>query len=512
MTDDVALLRQHAGGASPAAFDELVRRHIDFVYAAALRQVHGDTAMAQDVTQQVFLDLARKAAAVARHPVLAGWLFTSTRFAAQNAMRRERRRRAREQAAQFMHEMSESSGADDWRHLGPLIDDAMAGLEPRDRDAVLLRYFENRQFPEIGARMSLSADAARLRVERAMEKIRVALGRRGVKSTATALAMALANQPAIAAPAGLATAIAGASLLAPAGVAFTFMSTTKALVALSVVAVIGTGGVWWGLHRRAEQREEQAMRLAVERRVAEIAPRPVASPTALSAREPVARTVGVSVAGPSVAAAVEPTSKTGRVATVEPAAVVSDAALRRAAQSRRLTLRRYGSFLDQLTLSEAQRERLIQLLIDVREASPDLAAAEAAGGVDASDDSETFQVSAHSLRQGLNERIKTLLGEEGYERFLAADVAVRQAAVVERMQKNLKPQAAPLTPAQSEQLLEVMRDLQVNHVTAEVVAGAGAFLSPPQLAALQALQQRREQGVLKDNLQKTIHDNLPPGK
>ena len=96
-TEDAELLRRYAEENSDAAFAELVRRHIDFVYAAALRQARGNAPLAQDVAQVVFTDLARKAATLARHEVVVGWLHTATRFAVAKAIRSESRRTAREQ-------------------------------------------------------------------------------------------------------------------------------------------------------------------------------------------------------------------------------------------------------------------------------------------------------------------------------------------------------------------------------------------------------------------------------
>src|ERR1051326_2281929 len=120
MTEDAELLRRYVANRDDAAFAELVQRHVNLVHSAALRQVNGDAHLAADVTQLVFTDLARKAAAVAGHRVLAGWLFTSTRFAAAKAVRSERRRAAREQEAQLMQEQTHDPAANlEWYRLRP---------------------------------------------------------------------------------------------------------------------------------------------------------------------------------------------------------------------------------------------------------------------------------------------------------------------------------------------------------------------------------------------------------
>src|SRR3954471_2310133 len=99
MLDDAQLLRHYAEEGSQTAFAEIVRRHLDLVYSAALRQVAGDAHHAQDVTQDVFTVLARKAAAVSAHPVLVGWLYTATQHSAAKIRRSEARRRQREHEA-----------------------------------------------------------------------------------------------------------------------------------------------------------------------------------------------------------------------------------------------------------------------------------------------------------------------------------------------------------------------------------------------------------------------------
>src|SRR5688572_15478643 len=188
MKDDATLLADFARDRSEAAFAELVRRHVNFVYAAALRQVNGDTHLAQDVAQTVFIDLARKAGALSGHRVLAGWLFTSTRYAAAKCIRTEQRRRAREQEAYTMQETDNTgeNAALDWTRVRPALDAALADLGEADRTAILLRYLQDQSFGVVGARLALTENAARMRTERALDKLRAQLARRGVASTTAA--------------------------------------------------------------------------------------------------------------------------------------------------------------------------------------------------------------------------------------------------------------------------------------------------------------------------------------
>lgn len=227
--DDAELLRRYAEAADQAAFTTLVERRLPLVYSAALRQVGGDAHFARDVAQVVFVDLARKARALVDHPFLVGWLYTSTHFAAAKTVRREQRRRQREREAQSMDELtSPDLPPADWGGLRPTIDAAMQDLNERDREAVLLRFFENRGFAEIGVRLRVGENTARMRVERALEKLHAALVRRGIRSTASALGVALAANAVGAAPAGLASAIAAAvPATATLGVSTLLMSVTK---------------------------------------------------------------------------------------------------------------------------------------------------------------------------------------------------------------------------------------------------------------------------------------------
>jgi RNA polymerase sigma factor (sigma-70 family) len=244
MIEDVELLRRYAHDRSEAAFAELVRRRIDLVYSVARRQVGGDAQLAEDVTQKVFADLARKAAALAGRAVLTGWLYRSAQFAAADVVRSERRRRARERETPIMNDAATNpDGAIDWEKTRPMLDEAMSELGEEDRDAVALRYFENRAFADIGGRLQLTEEAARKRVTRALEKLHGLLARRGLTSTTTAaLAVALTNQAGVAAPAGLAatvtSAILAGTIAGSAGWLTTFMSITKLQIGIASAAAL----------------------------------------------------------------------------------------------------------------------------------------------------------------------------------------------------------------------------------------------------------------------------------
>ncbi len=240
MTPDSELLGRYARTRSEEAFAELVRRHVNLVYSAALRQANGDAHLAQDVAQKVFTDLARKASSLSRHATLTGWLYTSAHFAAAKTARTEDRRRYREE--QFMREpTNESAPAADWEKLRPALDDAMHELQEKDREAILLRYFENKPYTEVGTRLGLNENAARMRVDRALEKLRKAFSRRAVTTTA-ALASILSAQAIQTAPPALAAAITTHSLAAATTGTFTLLKImTATQLKVGVTAIVAAG-------------------------------------------------------------------------------------------------------------------------------------------------------------------------------------------------------------------------------------------------------------------------------
>ena len=248
MVENAILLRQYVTEKDEQAFGELVARYMDLVYSAALRQVGGDTALAQDVAQKVFTDLARKAHSLSADVRLGGWLYRRSCFVARTAWRTQNRRQAREQAALAMDELSRPSQTEeDWQQIAPVLDDAMNCLNPTDRDVLVLRFFERQPLRVIGTAIGASEDAVRMRVGRALESLRRLLAKRGVTSTTSALAIFLADQAITAAPAGIAAGISGAALAGAAvkawGIStflFQLMTMTKLKIGIAGL-VIATG-------------------------------------------------------------------------------------------------------------------------------------------------------------------------------------------------------------------------------------------------------------------------------
>jgi RNA polymerase sigma factor (sigma-70 family) len=242
-SDDKELLRRYALTRSEPAFSEIVRRHVNLVYSAALR-ITQNGAIAEDTAQLVFCDLAKKAvgadAELLEVRSLSGWLYRSACFAASKAVRTEARRRLREKEAQTMNELNGGGGSTqgEWDELRPEIDSVILELEETDREAVILRFFTGHKFSEVGTHLGISENAARMKVDRALDRLRVSLTRRGIASSGSALGMLLAQHGAVAAPSGIAATIVTFSLANAATSSVSFTTTIQILMASTQAKVI----------------------------------------------------------------------------------------------------------------------------------------------------------------------------------------------------------------------------------------------------------------------------------
>lgn len=209
---ELDLLTRYSRDGEESAFAEIVRSQLDWVYTAA-RRIVVDPHLAEDVTQSVFLALAREAGAVAHRLAegmpLSAWLHRTTRNVAAKLVRTEERRRAREHQFVMNPDSLETNGGGEpaWDDLAPHLDAAIAELPDPDRDALLLRYFERRTSREIGNCLGIGEEAAQKRVTRAMERLRGELEARGIPVSVASLSGSVATHAVQAAPAGLAAAI-----------------------------------------------------------------------------------------------------------------------------------------------------------------------------------------------------------------------------------------------------------------------------------------------------------------
>ena len=255
MTDDMALVREYARGNSEEAFAALVSRHVNLVYSVALRQVR-DPHLAEEVTQAVFIILARKAGSLGPKTILSGWLCRTARYVSADALKNQRRRERREQEA-YMQSILNESESDalsrrnpmeaDWLQIAPLLDTAMAQLGEKDHNAVVLRFFEGRNFKDVSAALGTSEDGAKMRVNRALEKLRKFFTKRGVTLSAALIAGAVSANSVHAAPAGLIiSSVAAAKGSAAAASTLTLVKGALKLMAWAkakTAIVIGTAAI-----------------------------------------------------------------------------------------------------------------------------------------------------------------------------------------------------------------------------------------------------------------------------
>ena len=237
MTDH-ELLAEHGSGASAEAFTELVRRHLPLVLSTARRRLTAPD-QADDVAQQVFTLFARKARSLPSDVILAGWLYRTTCLVAGDQNRSDRRRLQREH--QSVTAMNESASDSTWREIQPLLDEAMTCLTERDRDAVVLRYFEDRSLKEVGDAMGISPDAAQKRLSRSLERLRESLARKHRVVTPAALGAAITAGAIQATPGSVQAATIAATALSAASTGFSL--STASLIAMSTLKTLTVGVV-----------------------------------------------------------------------------------------------------------------------------------------------------------------------------------------------------------------------------------------------------------------------------
>jgi RNA polymerase sigma factor (sigma-70 family) len=455
MPGDTELLRRYVRESSQEAFTEVVRRHVDFVYATALRQT-GSPVRAGEVTQAVFIDLARKAQRLTDRDALAGWLHTSARYAAASLRRSEARRQAREEAAHVIEELARESDASvDWPRLRPILDEALGELRPRDREAVLLRFFKQRTFGEVGASLGLTEEAARKRVSRGVEQLRRVLARRGVTSTIAALELAMASQAAVAAPAGLAATVAVAASAAGAA-SLTLGALVSAAVGIAAIVVLAAAGTFAAReHVSANQAQEEFT--AAEARYATLVARRdrLLADVVATRREQLAVLERVEVAKDRVRRALA-----GKTKDVSPDDYIAlllkllhDPEWERFGVDLMENLAGGNMLRRAVGISDEQAARLRELWAIRAPWIPKLEI------VDFGDGHGSLNLSLEASEEQDHEAIRRVLGEDAfrrYERF--NETRYLRMAVVDKLASNLVYTDHPLTARQGEQLVGLLRE------------------------------------------------------
>jgi RNA polymerase sigma factor (sigma-70 family) len=515
MTTDAELLRRYATQNSETAFAELVQRHVALVYSTALRQVGGDTHLAQDVTQTVFTALARKADALLDRGALAGWLYLGAHHAAAQAVRSAQRRRAREQVAHTMQELhSSATPPTDWDRVRPVLDDALRELRADDREAVLLRFFEQRPFADIGAALNVTEDAARMRTERALDKLHALLARRGIKSTGAALTLALANQAMVATPSGLAGTIAGTALASAAagakGIAgLTFMKTQTIGAAAVAVFAIGFAVYERNQLRAAGEAQTAAMaelsQVRAQLREAEQDAAKAAQQEASLRREAEAQRA---VAQPVAA----PVTNTGAVRPAQGFFYLKPSEGSESPRGR--TLREafdvnYAALCRQLGFTGEQRDRFIGFMVEWKEKGNERYGELVKEGK--GQDRALLRQELEGVNEERNAHMRATFGEGMYQAFQTYEAQSALRSLTEELARNLFHSDLPLSAPQADQLVTIMAAnarnpagkidvVAMNNET--VFAQASAVLAEPQLAAFRRVAEQRqvsEQALRREN-------------
>ena len=242
--NDMDLMREYADRNSESAFSGLVHRHINLVYSVALRYT-GNSQDAQDVTQAVFVILAKKSAGLRQRTTLIGWLYETTRFTARQLLRTRVRQQARDQEAYMQSTLNDSDTDNVWLQLAPLLEEAMTRLNEKERTLLALRFFENKSGSETAALLGIQEYAAHKGASRALEKLRKFFMRHGVSSTTAIITVAISANSVQAAPVALAksvTAVAIAKGAAASGSTLTLIKGALKIMAwtkMKTVMVVG---------------------------------------------------------------------------------------------------------------------------------------------------------------------------------------------------------------------------------------------------------------------------------
>lgn len=512
MNQPAELLRRYATDGSEPAFTAFVDGNFNLVYSAALRQVGGNAEAAREIAQDVFTDAARKARFLAGHPALTGWLYTSTHYAAAKFCRAEQRRRQREQTAAAMDESTPPPA--DWSAIRPHLDAAMLRLGDRDREAILLRFFEQKSFADIARHLGLHETAAQMRVRRALDKLRLALERQGMTSTAAALGLAISQQAVAAAPAGLSTAVASSALapavvgLSSAAVVWNLMITSKTIVTSAcVLGLLAVGsGLYSTLNARSAidaARAAEAQRAGwtaraktAERRLG----RNAAASTSLTA---------TALASPSSTPGTDestPWSSSAEFALAREFTENPD--LRRAlgANERAKFRLEHESLFQRLGLSPEQIDALTQAQLRARSAELDfmVATAELAHTDFTKIDDDhaaypAYETKRREIRAERDGAFRQVLGDAGFAAYRDYERASPARTVAGEVAKGALFSDTPLTGGQREQLVQLIARHSADYLQggtielgrvewAAVLRDAASQLAPAHLEQLRSLQ------------------------
>lgn len=519
MTDasDMDLVREYAGRNSEPAFAELVHRHIHLVHSVALRFT-GNSGDAQDVTQAVFIILARKAGDLRASTILTGWLYETTRFTAMKLLRTKARQQARERAAYMESTLTDSSPGGVWKQLEPLLEEAMNGLDEKERTLLALRFYENKSGAQTAAILGIQESAAHKRTNRAVEKLRVFFTKRGIILTAAALTAAISANSVQAAPVALAASvtaaalakgsIAAASTLALVQETMTLMAWLKAKTAVAagagVLLAAGIVTVW--LCAQATPAKVLAPAVtAVQPSIAPGNPGPAQALLAAPANLPAANV-------PRIAVAARPNPTAPLIYPTAPTLgdILADAQAAAGRNGGMMPFRRdlylqnqYGNLFQKLQLTPDLIAAFIKIMQDKQAQEGDLMRAnqldrktldglsEAEIGDAQEEHFNQLQVLFKPVEEAADLRIKQLLGND-YDYYQTYTDQLKERAVIMNGYRTGLENAGvpPLTLDEDEQLVNLVYQARIganNNPTLEarqlpqIMQQAAAFLTADQV-------------------------------
>jgi len=476
--DDMQLLAEYAARNSEEAFSTLVARYVNLVYSAALRQT-GNPHEAQEITQAVFLVLARKAKTLRQGTVLSGWLYHTARLTAANALRGEIRRQNREQQA-YMQSTLNQPEPDHWQQVGPLLEQAMSGLSDADRNAIVLRYFENKPLKEVGAALGASDDAAKMRVNRALEKLRKFFVKRGVTLSAAALGAAISAHSVQAAPAGLSTAVIAAACQ---GSALTASTLTLAKGTLKIMAwtkfhlAVGTAAVAVIAlqYVKIENQHQETVALQAQlQRAAQQSEKQLASIKELETRDEtmarslrtvvrestqsVARKAAAAPAPIDIANSVTLSPKAGGLGSLMENMLKDPDYLKAMTEQQAQMLKtQYAPLVKQLNLTPEQRDAFFAALMDnatnaMSQALVMMSGTNKAGATGVLEDAQ----------KSLQNQMRSLLGDSGFAQFQEYQTTIPDRQLLDSMKTSFADN--PLTDDQQQRLLQIMVNERKNSI------------------------------------------------
>jgi RNA polymerase sigma factor (sigma-70 family) len=510
--DDMALLREYALRNSERAFSILVSRHIDLVYSAALRQV-GNHHSAEEITQAVFVILARKARSLSSETVLPGWLFRTARLTAANHMRSEIRRARREQQA-FMQSNPSDDSDQLWEQMTPLLNDLIDDLREKDRNALILRFLKGKDYREVAVTLGATEEAAQMRVSRALQKLRRLFAKRGVAISATALGAIITTHGTHAAPAGFAASVATAAMQGTAVTAstLTLVEGTLKIMAWTKLKFAIAAGVVAVLAYQYHQNSVQAQQLASARQTLQ---GQTESFTALEGRiaELNQQTAAISETRDAqqreldrLRARLKPAANPASTTPVTLlSAMLQDATTREMLRTKIVEIyrSRYTPFALQLNLDPDQGEKLIQMAGDGAMKILEAVAAFTKGELTAD---AALNVEAETIRNATNQ-VRLALGDEGFAKLQEYNRTWPARSLLDQFDKQLGP--FPVSAYQRAGLANIVQAEQLD-ATRELTGDISVTLvvHPEELAQRFELQSQINQRILQRSADLLSPDQL----